>query len=54
MMTNRGILTGGSGLGVKQLVAQDTGALKITSAVGPGTPVLCALPGKAVEAPPPA
>jgi len=52
-MTNRGILTGGSGLGVKQLVAQDTGALKITSAVG-RAPRCCARCRQAVEAPPPA
>jgi signal transduction histidine kinase len=41
--------TGGSGLGlgvVKQIVVQHKGALKITSVVGHGTTVSCALPGK--------
>jgi len=41
--------TGGSGLGlgvVKQIVVQHKGALKITSVVGHGTNVSCALPGK--------
>ena len=42
--------SGGSGLGlgvVKQLVVQNRGALRITSVVGQGTLVACALPGKA-------
>jgi signal transduction histidine kinase len=41
--------SGGSGLGlgvVKQLVVQNKGALRITSVVGQGTLVACALPGK--------
>jgi two-component system sensor histidine kinase/response regulator len=41
--------SGGSGLGfgvVKQLVFQSKGALRITSIVGQGTLVSCALPGK--------
>ena len=41
--------TGGSGLGlgvVKQIVVQNQGVLRITSVVGRGTNVSCALPGK--------
>jgi signal transduction histidine kinase len=41
--------TGGSGLGlgvVKHLVVKNMGALRITSEVGQGTLVACALPAK--------